>query len=350
MCNEYCVCGFKYDMMIDYYIDVDQFFWNKDVVFYNYGVFGELIWFVVECDWLIGGLCLDCVLVKDYWQILKFGYMGYVMVNLMVNDICVDILFSGFVCYEYDFVDLLIIFYVGFGYVECFFDYWELFLFKCGLNGLVNVFDKIKLEKIIQFDFGFQYNGDKLQVWVFGYVGVVQDFILFSYCEGMMGFLIQVINVDVWIMGGELGVFYQFIGNWKIDVSLVYVWGKNSFDDCVLLQILLLEVCFGLIYEEGDWSVGSLWWVVVLQNCIVRDQGNVVGKDFDKSVGFGVFLFNGVYWVICNVKLSVGVDNLFDKDYIEYLNKVGDVGFGFFVNEMVFELGWIFWIKVDFSF
>ncbi len=51
-----------------------------------------------------------------------------------------------------------------------------------------------------------------------------------------------------------------------------------------------------------------------------------------------------------NVKLSAGVDNLFDKDYTEHLNKAGDAGFGFSANETVPEPGRTFWTKVDFSF
>ncbi|MBK4512877.1 TonB-dependent receptor, partial [Enterobacter hormaechei] len=127
--------------------------------------------------------------------------------------------------------------------------------------------------------------------------------------EGMMGSSTQATNVDARIMGGELGASYQLTGNWKTDASLAYAWGKNSSDDRALPQIPPLEARFGLTYEEGDWSAGSLWRVVAPQNRIARDQGNVVGKDFDKSAGFGVFSLNGAYRVTRNVKLSAGVDN-----------------------------------------
>ena len=294
MRNEHRARGSKYDMMTDYYTDADQFPWSKDAVFHNYGAFGELTWFAAERDRLIGGLRLDA----------------------------------------------------GLGHAERFPDYWELFSPKRGPNGSVNAFDKIKPEKTTQLDFGLQYNGDKLQAWASGYVGVVQDFILFSYREGMMGSSTQATNVDARIMGGELGASYQLTGNWKT----AYAWGKNSSDDRALPQIPPLEARFGLTYEEGDWSAGSLWRVVAPQNRIARDQGNVVGKDFDKSAGFGVFSLNGAYRVTRNVKLSAGVDNLFDKDYTEHLNKAGDAGFGFSANETVPEPGRTFWTKVDFSF
>ncbi|HCP6191904.1 TPA: TonB-dependent copper receptor [Pseudomonas aeruginosa] len=350
MRNEHRARGSKYDMMTDYYTDADQFPWSKDAVFHNYGAFGELTWFAAERDRLIGGLRLDRASVKDYRQTLKSGHMGHAMANPTANDTRADTLPSGFVRYEHDLADSPTTLYAGLGHAERLPDYWELFSPKRGPNGSVNAFDKIKPEKTTQLDFGLQYNGDKLQAWASGYVGVVQDFILFSYREGMMGSSTQATNVDARIMGGELGASYQLTGNWKTDASLAYAWGKNSSDDRALPQIPPLEARFGLTYEEGDWSAGSLWRVVAPQSRIARDQGNVVGKDFDKSAGFGVFSLNGAYRVTRNVKLSAGVDNLFDKDYTEHLNKAGDAGFGFSANETVPEPGRTFWTKVDFSF
>ncbi|MBG3904416.1 TonB-dependent copper receptor [Pseudomonas aeruginosa] len=350
MRNEHRARGSSYDMMTDYYTDADQFPWSKDAVFHNYGAFGELTWFAAERDRLIGGLRLDRASVKDYRQTLKSGHMGHAMANPTAGDTRADTLPSGFVRYEHDLADSPTTLYAGLGHAERFPDYWELFSPKRGPNGSVNAFDKIKPEKTTQLDFGLQYNGDKLQAWASGYVGVVQDFILFSYREGMMGSSTQATNVDARIMGGELGASYQLTGNWKTDASLAYAWGKNSSDGRALPQIPPLEARFGLTYEEGDWSAGSLWRVVAPQNRVARDQGNVVGKDFDKSAGFGVFSLNGAYRVTRNVKLSAGVDNLFDKDYTEHLNKAGDAGFGFSANETVPEPGRTFWTKVDFSF
>jgi iron complex outermembrane receptor protein len=71
---------------------------------------------------------------------------------------------------------------------------------------------------------------------------------------------------------------------------------------------------------------------VAAQNRIAENQGNVVGKDYDKSAGFGVFSLNGAYKINNNLKLSAGVDNLFDKAYAEHLNLAGNAGFGYPAN------------------
>ena len=164
-----------------------------------------------------------------------------------------------------------------------------------------------------------------------------------------MGSSTQATNVDARIMGGELGA-YQLTGNWKTDASLAYAWGKNSSDDRALPQIPPLEARFGLTYEEARLECRQPVAGGRAAESHRQDQGNVVGKDFDKSTGFGVFSLNGAYRVTRNVKLSAGVDNLFDKDYTEHLNKAGDAGFGFSANETVPEPGRTFWTKVDFSF
>ena len=136
-------------------------------------------------------------------------------------------------------------------------------------------------------------------------------------------------------MGGELGVAYSFASNWKADATLAYAWGKNSSDDEALPQMPPLESRFGLNWHQGDVSVGALWRLVAAQHRTDEGKGNVSGKDFGDSAGFGTLSFNGAYDVSESVTLSAGVDNVFDKTYAEHLNVAGDAGFGFDANERI---------------
>ena len=137
-------------------------------------------------------------------------------------------------------------------------------------------------------------------------------------------------------------------------MSLAYAYGKNSSDGRAMPQIPPLEARFGLSYEQGDWSSSALWRVVAAQNRIddrERGRGNVVGKDFGPSSGFGVFSLNSAYRLNQNWKLSAGVDNLFDKNYSEHLNLAGNAGFGYTDNTTrVNEAGRTWWTRVDMSF
>ncbi|KAF1068879.1 MAG: hypothetical protein GAK45_01249 [Pseudomonas citronellolis] len=265
--------------------------WTKDAEFHDYGAFGELTWYNGERDRVIGGARLDRADARDFRASVTSGMSS--VANPTSGDRRADTLPSGFLRYEHDLADSPTTLYAGLGHVQRFPDYWELFSPDSGPTGSVNAFDSIKPEKTTQLDFGAQYEGEKLKAWASGYVGVVRDYILFSYSGGgMMDSTTQARNVDARIMGGELGASYQLAPNWKTDASLAYAWGKNTTDGGALPQMPPLETRFGLNYERGDWSAGALWRVVARQGRVAIDEGNVVGKDFQKTPGFGVFSLN----------------------------------------------------------
>ena len=316
--------------------------WTKDADFHNYGAFSELTWYATGEDRLIAGARLDRASARDFRQ-----------TSATVGDTRADTLPSGFVRYEHDLAAIPATAYIGLGHAQRFPDYWELFSPKQGPNGAVNAFDAIKPEKTTQLDVGLQYKDERLEAWASGYVGQIRDYILFDYRTGMMGMSsTQAQNIDARIMGGELGAAYALTDNWKADATLAYAWGKNSSDGKALPQMPPLESRLGLTYSRDAWSVGGLWRLVAAQNRIAQNQGNVVGKDYEKSGGFGVFSLNGAYKVNRNLKLSAGVDNLFDKTYAEHLNLAGNAGFGYPAADPqpVNEPGRTFWTKVDFSF
>ncbi|MGK0159761.1 TonB-dependent copper receptor [Pseudomonas mosselii] len=316
--------------------------WTKDADFHNYGAFGELTWYATGEDRLVTGARLDRASARDF----RKG-------SATEGDTRADTLPSGFVRYEHDLAAIPATTYIGLGHAQRFPDYWELFSPKRAPAGSVNAFDGIKPEKTTQLDFGIQYRDERLEAWASGYVGQVRDYILFDYQRNMMGSLTsQAQNIDARIMGGELGAAYKLTENWKADATLAYAWGKNSSDGKALPQMPPLESRLGLTYSRDTWSIGALWRLVAEQNRIAKNQGNVVGKDYDTSSGFGVFSLNGAYKVNNNLKLSAGVDNLFDKAYAEHLNLAGNAGFGYpaSATDPVNEPGRTFWTKVDFSF
>ncbi|MBY8937290.1 TonB-dependent copper receptor [Pseudomonas fluorescens] len=335
-------------MGIDTYKDQP---YSKDADFHNYGVFSELTWYAADRDRLITGARVDRASAKDYRQTTGSGMMS--RPNPTADDTRADTLPSGFIRYEHDLADSPTTLYAGLGHAQRFPDYWELFSPKSGPAGSVNAFDSIKPEKTTQFDFGVNYKSAELEAWASGYIGVVRDYILFDYTPGMMGMSTsRAENIDARIMGGELGAAYRLTDNWKADATLAYAWGKNSSDGKALPQMPPLDARFGLTYTEDNWSAGALWRVVAAQNRIDQNKGNVVGKDYDKSSGFGVFSLNGAYRINKNWKVSSGVDNLFGKAYAEHLNLAGNAGFGYPANDpqAINEPGRTLWTKVDMSF
>tara|TARA_R110000868_G_scaffold29057_5_gene108197 strand:+ start:5062 stop:7164 length:2103 start_codon:yes stop_codon:yes gene_type:complete len=340
--------------MMGRYTDYDQFNWDKDAEFHNYGLFGELTWQVSERERWVTGARLDRASVKDYRQTLGSQMNGTLRANPTADETRSDTLPSGFVRYEQDLQNLPATWYAGLGHTQRFPDYWELFSASPGPIGFVQPMENLEPEKTTQLDIGINYRRAKLEAWASVYAGQVRDYISFSYGPGMMVGHVrsQASNIDARIMGGELGMSYRLDSNWKADASLAYAWAKNSSDDRPLGQTPPLEARFALAYERSDWSAGALWRVVAAQNRVDEGKGNVVGKDFDTSSGFAVFSLNTAYRLTPEVKLSAGVDNLFDKAYSEHLNLAGNAGFGFAADDpQAFnEPGRTLWTKVDFSF
>ncbi len=76
----------------------------------------------------------------------------------------------------------------------------------------------------------------------------------------------------------------------------------------------------------------------------------MVGRDLGDSSGFATLALNGAWRVNRSLRLSAGVDNLFDRAYAEHLNLAGNAGFGFPGNRRINEPGRTVWARMDLTF
>ncbi|KVP68404.1 TonB-dependent copper receptor [Burkholderia ubonensis] len=318
--------------------------WNAQTTMWNAGAFGELTWYASDASRVIGGARVDYASARDK-RPTTGGMMG--KPNPTFDDDRSRALPSGFIRYERDLTALPLTWYAGIGHAERFPDYWELFSAKRGPAGAVNAFSAVKPEKTTQLDIGAQYRSERLDAWVSAYAGYVQDFILFNYAAGMMGSTTQATNVNAQIMGGEAGVAWRPVAPLRVETSLAYAWGRNVATGDPLPQMPPLEARFGVEYTRGAWSAGGLWRVVASQHRYALNEGNVVGKDFGPSAGFGVLSLHAQYNVSKTVQVSVGVDNVLNKAYTEHLNLAGNAGFGYAANTPVTEPGRTAWVRVS---
>ncbi|HEF4771465.1 TonB-dependent copper receptor [Burkholderia multivorans] len=319
--------------------------WDAQATMWNAGVFGELTWYATEAARVIGGARVDYASARD--KRATTGGMMTSRPNPTFDDDRARVLPSGFVRYERDLASLPVTWYAGIGHAERYPDYWELFSAKRGPAGSVNAFSAVQPEKTTQLDIGAQYKSDRLDAWVSAYAGYVQDFILFDYASGMMGPTTRASNVNAQIMGGEAGVGWRPLAPLRIETSVAYAWGRNATSGDPLPQMPPLEARVGLEYTRGAWSAGGLWRVVAPQHRYALNEGNVVGKDFGPSAGFGVLSLHAQYNVSKTVQISVGVDNLLNKAYAEHLNLAGNAGFGYPANAPVNEPGRTAWVRVS---
>ena len=315
---------------------------ETDMQFQSYGAFAELSYDLGGDNRLVTGARADQVNIEDQRSTTAVG----------LNRDLDKTLPSAFIRFEnihpeHDDGKT----YIGLGYVERMPDYWELFSPKSG-NGNTNTFNHIDTEKTLQLDLGYQHHHGAFNSWVSAYAGFVQDYILTTYQPtGMMGALeAHSRNVDATIAGAEAGLGYQFNDAIQADISAMYAWGENTTDNTALPQISPLEARVNLRYIQDTYNLGLLWRVVDDQERISLGEGNIVGYDLKPSHGFSTLSLNGTYHLTQGVNLSLGIDNLLNKNYAEHLNKMGNAGIGFAGNQQFNNIGRNYWARLSMKF
>jgi len=305
-----------------------------DMDFESYGAFGELSYAFNDQHKLVTGARVDQAKID----------------NLATDTERKETLPSGFVRIESELAEHVKT-YAGLGYVERVPDYWELFSTKYHQSA-GTTFADLENEKTAQFDAGYQYEQGAFKSWASVYAGLIQDYILVAYTPtGSMGRLeAKSRNVDATIAGAEAGAAYQLTDQIQADISAMYAWGENTTDHTALPQIAPLEGRFNLRYVQEKYNLGLLWRVVAAQDRTSYREGNIIGYDLEDSKGFGTLSLNGTYNIQKDLDLSVGIDNVLNKNYAEHLNKLGSSGFGYAATEQFNNIGRNYWARISMKF
>ena len=305
-----------------------------DMDFESYGAFGELSYAFNDQHKLVTGARVDQAKID----------------NLATDTERKETLPSGFVRIESELAEHVKT-YAGLGYVERVPDYWELFSTKYHQSA-GTTFADLENEKTAQFDAGYQYEQGAFKSWASVYAGLIQDYILVAYTPtGSMGRLeAKSRNIDATIAGAEAGVAYQLTDQIQADISAMYAWGENTTDHTALPQIAPLEGRFNLRYVQEKYNLGLLWRVVAAQDRTSYREGNIIGYDLEDSKGFGTLSLNGTYNIQKDLDLSVGIDNVLNKNYAEHLNKLGSSGFGYAAAEQFNNIGRNYWARISMKF
>ena len=309
-----------------------------DMDFESYGAFGELSYAFNDQHKLVTGARVDQAKID----------------NLATDTERKETLPSGFVRIESELAEHVKT-YAGLGYVERVPDYWELFSTKYHQSA-GTTFADLENEKTVQLDAGYQYEQGAFKSWASVYAGLIQDYILVKYVETKNPknqkeeLKAYTRNVDATIAGAEAGVAYQLTDQIQADISAMYAWGENTTDHTALPQIAPLEGRFNLRYVQEKYNLGLLWRVVAAQDRTSYREGNIIGYDLEDSKGFGTLSLNGTYNIQKDLDLSVGIDNVLNKNYAEHLNKLGSSGFGYAATEQFNNIGRNYWARISMKF
>lgn len=321
----------------------------EDARFQFHGIFSELKLSLTDQQRMIGGARVDRWEVEDKRETISTGMHGMgSSANPTADETRKETLYSGFIRYEQDLESSPATVYAGLGHVERFPDYWELFN-KEGVDSLSAL--DTDPEKTTQLDTGLLYNDGTWSASLSLFYNQIQDYILIenNYAKGMrMATVSRNIKARTW--GAEATLEYKINEHWKADGSLAYVRGENRTDDVPLAQIPPLEARLGLQYESDAWSVGTLLRLVAEQDRVSVGQGNVVGQDIGENAGFAVLSVNAGWRPMEQLRLSAGVDNLFDRTYAEHISRAGAMVSGFTQTERVNEPGRTLWMRADLKF
>ena len=305
--------------------------------------FGEFRLGEERSRWL-GGLRVDRWQARDARTTIKVG-MGS-LTNPTAGLTRETQLISGFMRREHDFRGGRVRAYAGFGYVERFPDYWETVGSNKESQMTISAFET-RPERTGQWDVGVIYREGDLSASVSAFKSKIDDYILVQsgFRKGMRTTTI-VRNVDARTWGGEIDASYEWSPHWTTSAALAYTRAQNLSDNLPLAQTPPLEARLMLNYRSTTWSAGALWRFVAAQDRYVIGQGNIVGQDIGPSDGFAVLSVHGQWQASPSLGLSVGIDNLTDKNYAEHLSRAGAALAGYEQTARVNEPGRTLWMKL----
>ena len=157
-------------------------------------------------------------------------------------------------------------------------------------------------------------------------------------------------SIEATTFGGEATFAVDLSQAWRLDTSVAAVRGDNRTDRLPLAQQPPLETRVHLAYTSGAWNAGVLLRAVAAQNRHALHQGNIVGQDLGPSSGFTVTSLHLSRAIGPRIRLSAGIDNLFDNAYAEHLSRGGATIAGFPLPSVrIAEPGRTLWLKMDLS-
>ena len=306
---------------------------NTDMTIGNLGIFMEYNHDLTERSRLLSGLRWDRV-TSHYHR-----YMTFTPGDTTDNAV------SGFVRWENTAKKQPLTFYVGLGHAERPADYWEAYHTWRAHGASHPSTTRPTKEKNTQLDLGWVYTGEKTNANLSLYYANVNDFILRKPVGGYG-------NVDARLYGFEAEITRTVSPLWTLGASLAYTRGDDRTNDAPLPQIAPLEANLTAKYSHKKAEANAVWRLVSKQNRYHKGYGSVTGTDYGPTGGFGILSLSLAYRPDENLTFSLGVDNLFNKTYAEFVNYSEEAipALGISAGGHITEPGRTLWLKGSYKF
>ena len=322
---------------------------NNDMDINNFGIFLEYNRDLRERSRLLTGLRYDRT-ETDYHNARFRNGMGRLVRDLVPGSAS-DHAVSGFVRWERTAKKQPLTFYVGVGHAERPADYWEAYHTWAAHSNRVNhqtsspSVTRPAKEKNTQLDLGWVYTGDKTNANLSLYYAHVDDFILRKPVGGYG-------NVDARLYGFEAEITRTVSPLWTFGASLAYTRGDDRTNNAALPQIAPLEANLTAKYTHKKTEANAVWRLVSKQNRYHKGYGSVTGTDYGPTGGFGILSLSLAYRPDENLTFSLGVDNLLNKTYAEFVNysEAAIPALGISAGGHITEPGRTIWLKGNYRF
>lgn len=209
-------------------------------------------------------------------------------------------------------------YYAGLSRTHRYPDATELFIVKA--TGWVGNPD-LDAEQHNQFDMGISGKTQDSTWAVSAYYDRVNNYILRDkgVNQGLAGDIIYV-NKNATIRGLEASATHKLTGNIDIAANINFVKGTNESDGENLSDIPPVSGNINALYSASNWDLGARW-------NFAKDQTEVNEALSEiETAGWSTIDLYGNYQINKTIRLSAGVDNLFDKAYENYLNRIDNLG------------------------
>lgn len=242
-------------------------------------------------------------------------------------------LYSGFARYEYQLHRWTP--YLGAGLAERAPDYWERSYVAANRPVL-------QPERNTQLDLGALYQGDKVKGSLSGYLSRIDNFLLIDDSAAQ-----ATRNIQAYRYGLEADASWQLAPRWQLSGSAAYSWGANATDGRPLAQTPPLSATLSLAWDNQTWAAAAVWRAVAGQDRVAVGQGNIASQDIGPTPGFATLSLNGGWRVNKALKLTAGLDNLFNRTYAEHISSGGADVAGYTRTTRVNEPGRTLWMKLQ---
>ena len=165
-----------------------------------------------------------------------------------------------------------------------------------------------------QGDVGVKYNSEGFLVNASLFYSDLQDYVNF-YSQSATAKSYQNIHASMW--GGELGTQISLAYELFLKGSLSYTQGENKDADTPLAEIPPLRGSVALRYDN------STWFMELAENMADRQDRTDPGLNEQETAGWATTdIKAGLNYK--SLSIIAGVDNLFDKQYYNYLSYLRD--------------------------